>query len=70
MSWPADTEKFDFWFGFPQAINFRQEVDGEVPLVVVLQAWTDRQVEQLARRAGTTTEIPSVAAARTTVSLS
>jgi len=23
-------EGFDFWFGFPQMINFRQEVDGEV----------------------------------------
>ncbi len=28
LSLPA--ERFDFWFGFPQAINFRQEADGEV----------------------------------------
>ena len=27
LSLPA--EKFDFWFGFPQMINFRQEVDGK-----------------------------------------
>ena len=28
LSLPAD--EFDFWFGFPQMINFRQEVDGKV----------------------------------------
>lgn len=27
LSLPAD--KFDFWFGFPQMIDFRQEVDGQ-----------------------------------------
>lgn len=28
LSLPAD--QFDFWFGFPQTINFRQELDGDV----------------------------------------
>ena len=28
LSLPAD--QFDFWFGFPQMINFQQEVDGQV----------------------------------------
>ncbi len=34
LSLPA--ERFDFWFGFPQAINFRQEVDGEVRYLTTL----------------------------------
>jgi arylsulfatase A-like enzyme len=38
LALPAD--QFDFWLGFPQSINFRQEVDGEV------QYLTTRMEEQ------------------------
>ena len=34
LSLPAD--QFDFWFGFPQTINFRQEVDGKVRYLTTL----------------------------------
>jgi arylsulfatase A-like enzyme len=34
LSLPA--EQFDFWFGFPQAINFRQDVDGQVRYLTTL----------------------------------
>jgi arylsulfatase A-like enzyme len=34
LSLPA--EKFDFWFGFPQMINFRQEVNGKVRYLTTL----------------------------------
>jgi arylsulfatase A-like enzyme len=36
LSLPAD--KFDFWFGFPQSINFRQVVDGEERFLTTLLA--------------------------------
>ncbi|MHC4678291.1 MAG: sulfatase family protein [Planctomycetota bacterium] len=36
LSLPAD--KFDFWFGFPQSINFRQVVDGEERFLTTLIA--------------------------------
>ena len=36
LSLPAD--KFDFWFGFPQAINFRQVVDGKERFLTTLLA--------------------------------
>jgi arylsulfatase A-like enzyme len=34
LSLPAD--QFDFWFGFPQAINFRQQADGQVRYLTTL----------------------------------
>jgi len=34
LSLPA--EQFDFWFGFPQMIDFRQEADGEVRYLTTL----------------------------------
>ena len=36
LSLPAD--KFDFWFGFPQSINFRQVVDGKERFLTTLLA--------------------------------
>ena len=36
LALPAD--KFDFWFGFPQSINFRQVVDGEERFLTTLVA--------------------------------
>ncbi|MHC4642185.1 MAG: sulfatase family protein [Planctomycetota bacterium] len=36
LSLPAD--KFDFWFGFPQSINFRQVVDGKPRFLTTLLA--------------------------------
>ncbi|MCH8216935.1 MAG: sulfatase [Planctomycetes bacterium] len=36
LSLPAD--KFDFWFGFPQSINFRQMVDGKPRFLTTLLA--------------------------------
>ena len=36
LSLPAD--KFDFWFGFPQSINFRQVVDGQERFLTTLIA--------------------------------
>ncbi|MHC4626830.1 MAG: sulfatase family protein [Planctomycetota bacterium] len=36
LSLPAD--KFDFWFGFPQSINFRQVVDGKEKFLTTLLA--------------------------------
>jgi len=36
LSLPAD--KFDFWFGFPQSINFRQVVDGQAHFLTTLMA--------------------------------
>ena len=36
LSLPAD--KFDFWFGFPQSINFRQIVDGKRRFLTTLLA--------------------------------
>ena len=36
LSLPAD--KFDFWFGFPQSINFRQVVDGQERFLTTLLA--------------------------------
>jgi arylsulfatase A-like enzyme len=41
LSLPED--KFDFWFGFPQSINFRQEVDGEERFLTTLLA--DKAIE-------------------------
>ena len=43
LSLPAD--KFDFWFGFGQSINFRQVVDGEERFLTTLLA--DKAVEFL-----------------------
>lgn len=43
LSLPAD--KFDFWFGFPQSINFRQVVDGEERFLTTLLA--DKAIEFL-----------------------
>ena len=43
LALPAD--KFDFWFGFPQSISFRQVVDGEERFLTTLLA--DKAVEFL-----------------------
>ncbi len=43
LSLPVD--QFDFWFGFPQAINFRQEVDGDVRYLTTVME--DKAVEFL-----------------------
>ncbi len=43
LSLPAD--KFDFWYGFDQGINFRQEVDGKPRYLTELM--TDKAIEFL-----------------------
>ncbi|TWU33232.1 sulfatase family protein [Novipirellula artificiosorum] len=43
LSLPED--KFDFWFGFPQSISFRQKVDGEDRFLTTLLA--DKAIEFL-----------------------
>ena len=43
LSLPAD--KFDFWYGFPQSINFRQTVDGEERFLTTLM--TEKAIEFL-----------------------
>jgi len=43
LSLPAD--KFDFWYGFPQTINFRQTVDGQPRYLTTLM--TEKAIEFL-----------------------